>query len=119
MPHVVQFNAPRDVALVEHPSESLTFGHVRVATWYSGISAGAELTAYRGSNSSLTGTWDPQARLFREGTPSFGYPVAGWGYSEMGAGVRREGCGGRPASRDRRDPETLQVVLRFEAAPPR
>lgn len=84
MPHVVQFNAPGDVALVERAAQPLTRTGVRIRTWYSGISAGTELTAYRGSNPYLTGSWDPVARLFRAGTPTFEYPVAGWGYSEMG-----------------------------------
>ena len=84
MPTVVQFNAPGDVALVESPHQPLVPGSVRVRTWYSGISAGTELTAYRGSNPYLTQTWDTQARLFRAGVPSFEYPVAGWGYSEVG-----------------------------------
>lgn len=58
---------------------------VRVRTWYSGVSAGTELTAYRGSNPYLTKTWDPETRLFTEGgAPTFSYPVAGWGYSEVG-----------------------------------
>jgi len=81
---VVQFNAPGDVALVEGSTQPLVPGSVRVRTWYSGISAGTELTAYRGTNPYLTQTWDADARLFRAGVPSFGYPVAGWGYSEMG-----------------------------------
>ena len=84
MPHVVQFNAPRDVSLVEDDPRPLTATDVRIATWYSGISAGTELTAYRGSNPYLTSTWDVESRLFRRGEPSFGYPVAGWGYSETG-----------------------------------
>jgi threonine dehydrogenase-like Zn-dependent dehydrogenase len=53
-------------------------------TWYSGISAGTELTAYRGSNPYLTRTWDAGRRLFVDGEPTFGYPVEGWGYSEVG-----------------------------------
>ena len=40
-------------------------GSVRVRTWYSGISAGTELTAYRGSNPYLTSTWDPDAPAVR------------------------------------------------------
>ena len=84
MPSVVQFNAPGDVALVEDPPQPLLPGSVRVRTYYSGISAGTELTAYRGTNPYLTQTWDDEARLFRPGVPSFGYPVAGWGYSEVG-----------------------------------
>ena len=59
-------------------------GSVRVRTWYSGISAGTELTAYRGSNPYLTRTWDADRRLFVDGAPTFAYPVEGWGYSEVG-----------------------------------
>ena len=84
MPQVVSFNAPRDVSLVEFDAPPLTPDGVRVRTWYSGISAGTELTAYRGTNPYLTGTWDPDARLFRPGRPTFAYPVSGWGYSEVG-----------------------------------
>jgi threonine dehydrogenase-like Zn-dependent dehydrogenase len=57
---------------------------VRVRTWYSGVSAGTELTAYRGSNPYLTRTWDAGRRLFVEGEPTFAYPIEGWGYSEVG-----------------------------------
>jgi 2-desacetyl-2-hydroxyethyl bacteriochlorophyllide A dehydrogenase len=84
VPHVVQFNAPRDVSLVEHASEPLVPGHVRVRTWYSGISAGTELTAYRGTNPYLSHQWDAETRVFRAGTPTFAYPLVGWGYSEVG-----------------------------------
>jgi 2-desacetyl-2-hydroxyethyl bacteriochlorophyllide A dehydrogenase len=80
----VAFRAPRDVALVECPVEPMRPGCVRVRTWYSGISAGTELTAYRGSNPYLTRTWDPGLRLFLDGAPTYGYPVTGWGYSEVG-----------------------------------
>ena len=92
MPHVVQFDAPRSVSLVPFDLPPLGPGDVRVRTWYSGISAGTELTAYRGTNPYLTSTWDAQARLFRPGTPSFGYPVAGWGYSEVGEVVEVGGA---------------------------
>jgi 2-desacetyl-2-hydroxyethyl bacteriochlorophyllide A dehydrogenase len=84
MPQVVSFIAAREVALVESPLLPLLPGCVRVQTWYSGISTGTELTAYRGSNPYLTGTWDPDSRLFLPGTPTFRYPVTGWGYSEVG-----------------------------------
>ncbi|HET6626532.1 MAG TPA: zinc-binding alcohol dehydrogenase [Nocardioidaceae bacterium] len=84
MPTVVQFTEPHQVELVDVPAEDLPPGHVRVRTWYSGISAGTELTAYRGTNPYLTKSWDPAERLFVAGAPSFGYPVRGWGYSEVG-----------------------------------
>lgn len=84
MPEIVQFNAPGDVALVECDPMPLGPDGVRIRTWYSGISAGTELTAYRGTNPYLTGTWDAERRLFVKGEPTFAYPVAGWGYSEVG-----------------------------------
>ncbi len=84
MERVVQFTGPRQVEVAEHPSEPLPPGHLRVRTRYSGISAGTELTAYRGTNPYLTRTWDAEARIFRDGAAGIEYPVAGWGYSEVG-----------------------------------
>ena len=84
MPHVVQFTAPGSVEFVETDAAPLTSGAVRIATWYSGVSAGTELTAYRGTNPYLTSSWDTGRRMFVPGEPSFAYPVQGWGYSEVG-----------------------------------
>ena len=84
MATVVQFSSPNRVELVECAEEELSPGTVRVRTWYSGISAGTELTAYRGTNPYVTKRWDVERRLFVEGSPSFAYPVSGWGYSEVG-----------------------------------
>ncbi|MFW6690899.1 zinc-dependent alcohol dehydrogenase [Streptomyces sp. MAR4 CNX-425] len=84
MERVVQFTAPRQVEVAEHERAPLPPGHLRVRTRYSGISAGTELTAYRGTNPYLTRSWDPEARLFREDAAGLSYPVAGWGYSEVG-----------------------------------
>ncbi|QEW03811.1 zinc-dependent alcohol dehydrogenase [Microbacterium lushaniae] len=84
MPHIVQFAGPGRVELVDTAPAPLVPGGARVATWYSGISAGTELTAYRGTNPYLTSTWDPVRRIFVPGEPSFAYPVQGWGYSEVG-----------------------------------
>jgi len=55
-----------------------------VRTLYSGISAGTELTAYRGTNPYLTRTWDEARRLFVAGDDAPAYPLVGWGYSEVG-----------------------------------
>lgn len=84
MERVVQFTAPRHVEVAAHAGAPLPPGHLRVRTRYSGISAGTELTAYRGTNPYLTRTWDPEARIFRDGAAGIEYPVAGWGYSEVG-----------------------------------
>jgi threonine dehydrogenase-like Zn-dependent dehydrogenase len=51
---------------------------------YSGISAGTELTAYRGTNPYLNKRWEPERRLFIPDEVSLTYPVEGWGYEEVG-----------------------------------
>jgi 2-desacetyl-2-hydroxyethyl bacteriochlorophyllide A dehydrogenase len=84
VPQTVAFTAPHEARLVDVEEQPLEPGSVRVRTWFSGISAGTELTAYRGTNPYLTGTWDPEERLFQAGAPTFAYPVEGWGYSEVG-----------------------------------
>jgi 2-desacetyl-2-hydroxyethyl bacteriochlorophyllide A dehydrogenase len=80
----VSFAAPREVEVVSEPDEELAAGQVRVRTLYSGISAGTELTAYRGSNPYLNKQWDLQRRLFVDGASSAEYPLNGWGYEEVG-----------------------------------
>lgn len=84
MPDLVRFVAPRDVTLLEYPAEPLGPGDVRISTLYSGISAGTELTAYRGSNPRVTKRWDASQRLFVEGNGAPAYPLDGWGYEEVG-----------------------------------
>jgi 2-desacetyl-2-hydroxyethyl bacteriochlorophyllide A dehydrogenase len=86
VPRVVQFTGPRCVEVADVPSTELGQGDIRVRTWYSGISAGTELTAYRGTNPYLTRMWDPKHRLFSPAglASSQQYPVVGWGYSEVG-----------------------------------
>ncbi len=81
---VVQFVGTRRVEVVEVAAEPLPPASLRVRTLYSGISAGTELTAYRGTNPYLTRTWDDERRLFVPGADEPRYPVAGWGYSEVG-----------------------------------
>src|SRR4051794_16613306 len=100
MPEVVSFAAPYDVSLVPFDAPPLVPGAVRVRSWYSGVSAGTELSAYRGSNPYLTRTWDAGRRLFVEGAPSFAYPVQGWGYSEVGEVVEVAEDVTRPAVGD-------------------
>ncbi|WP_144709870.1 zinc-binding alcohol dehydrogenase [Curtobacterium pusillum] len=86
MTAVLRFAAPRRVEIVDLPSAELHPGEVRVRTLVTGISAGTEMTAYRGTNPYLTSEWDPDVRLFRaadEQRPP-AYPLDGWGYSEVG-----------------------------------
>ena len=82
---LVAFRAPRDVALVAYDERSPGRGEVLVRTLYSGISAGTELTAYRGTNPYVTKRWDVDSRLFVDGAPTFAYPLEAWGYEQVGA----------------------------------
>ena len=84
MSQVVEFTALRRVDLVEEDVGEPGAGQVLVATRYSGISSGTELTAYRGTNPYLTRQWDAGRRLFTESAASFAYPISGWGYQEVG-----------------------------------
>ncbi len=84
MPSVIRFTSPHRSEVVEEPLSPLGPDEVRLRTLYSGISAGTELTAYRGSNPYLTKKWDERQRLFVDGSTSFSYPVDGWGYEEVG-----------------------------------
>jgi len=86
MARVLRFAAPRKVETVPEEPPPPGPGRVRVRTIASGVSAGTELTAFRGTNPYLTYDWDPDLRLFRERPrgPTARYPVDGWGYSEVG-----------------------------------
>jgi 2-desacetyl-2-hydroxyethyl bacteriochlorophyllide A dehydrogenase len=81
---VVSFTSSRVAEAVPETAASLRPDEVRIRTLYSGISAGTELTAYRGSNPYLNKKWDEERRLFVDGATSIEYPVNGWGYEEVG-----------------------------------
>lgn len=101
---VVRFVGPRQVEVASFDEEPVPPGSLRVRTLYSGISAGTELTAYRGTNPYLTRTWDAQRRLFDDGAADAHYPLEGWGYSEVGVvtevGTDVAGRPGVPAKDD-------------------
>jgi threonine dehydrogenase-like Zn-dependent dehydrogenase len=84
MPSMVSFTEPRKAEVVQEEPKALGATDVRIRTLFSGISAGTELTAYRGSNPYLNKKWDEERRLFVDGSTSFSYPVDGWGYEEVG-----------------------------------
>ncbi|RAP73653.1 zinc-dependent alcohol dehydrogenase [Paenibacillus montanisoli] len=83
----LDFSAPKEVAFVEIEEQQLAANEVRLSTLYSGISAGTQLTAYRGINPFVKKQFDGDRRLFLDRTeeaPSL-YPVRGcWGYEEVG-----------------------------------
>jgi 2-desacetyl-2-hydroxyethyl bacteriochlorophyllide A dehydrogenase len=81
---VVTFEGPKEVSVREYEDPPLGPNEVRLKTLFSGISAGTEMTAYRGSNPYLAKRWEPERRLFVEGETSLEYPIEGWGYEEVG-----------------------------------
>jgi threonine dehydrogenase-like Zn-dependent dehydrogenase len=82
----VAFTAPRTVGFMEEEDRPLEGHEVRLRTLYSGISAGTELTAFRGTNPYLNRRWDESLRLFMNDPQheSIQYPLKAWGYEEVG-----------------------------------
>ena len=85
MGSVLVFTAPRAVAFAHEDDRPVGSREVRIRTLFSGISAGTELTAYRGTNPYLHKRWDAARRLFvAADQTSPAYPLLGWGYEEVG-----------------------------------
>lgn len=58
---------------------------VRIQTLYSGVSAGTEMTQYRGTNPFMHKHWDENARVFvPSDDASWKFPVRNLGYEEVG-----------------------------------
>jgi threonine dehydrogenase-like Zn-dependent dehydrogenase len=76
-PRTLVFEPGEDVAPAPH--------EVRIRTLFSGISAGTELSQYRGTSPFMHRRWDEARRLFIQGgSPSWPYPVRNLGYEEVG-----------------------------------
>lgn len=85
MARALALTAPRELTIVDLPDAPLGARHLRVRTLYSGISAGTEMTQYRGTNPWLNKRFDAAGRLFLPSdTPATPYPLVGWGYEEVG-----------------------------------
>jgi threonine dehydrogenase-like Zn-dependent dehydrogenase len=102
MPRALVLEAPRALAFEETAEVALVPSEVRIRTLFSGISAGTELSQYRGTNPFMNRRWDENARLFRAGEgQSWDYPVRNLGYEEVGeiVEVGPEVSGLRPGQR--------------------
>ena len=75
MAYLVELTAPRQVRVREYPDPMPGPKELKVRTLYSGISAGTELTQYRGTNPHLDKQWDAERAIFLAGTPTFSYPL--------------------------------------------
>jgi 2-desacetyl-2-hydroxyethyl bacteriochlorophyllide A dehydrogenase len=77
--------APRELAFEPLEAVPLKAAEVRVRTLFSGISAGTELSQYRGTNPFMHSRFDEAQRLFLPAeAPSWPYPVRNLGYEEVG-----------------------------------
>ncbi|MGN6159864.1 MAG: zinc-binding dehydrogenase [Devosia sp.] len=77
--------AAKTLAFEPQERRELLPGEVRIRTLLSGISAGTELSQYRGTSPFMNRQWDDRLRLFRPAdTPSWTYPVRNLGYEEVG-----------------------------------
>jgi threonine dehydrogenase-like Zn-dependent dehydrogenase len=121
MASMVSFTSTRTAEVLHESPAPLGEDEVRIRTLYSGISAGTELTAYRGSNPYLTKRWNEDDRLFVDGSTSIEYPVNGWGYEEVGevhevgAAVTRVSVGDRIWGTWGHRSETVQTEERAAA----
>lgn len=83
----LDFIAPKEIAIHEVDEKPLAADEVRLTTLYSGISAGTQLTAYRGINPFVHKQFNGELRIFEARTEQASslYPVhGGWGYEEVG-----------------------------------
>jgi NADPH:quinone reductase-like Zn-dependent oxidoreductase len=74
--------APRRAVVRTHPAAPPSDGTFHARTIYSGLSAGTELSFFKGTNPFLTSRWDADLGLFQPGAEA-GYPVRKLGYMEV------------------------------------
>ncbi len=79
----------------EHPPHPW---ELRLATTYSGFSAGTELTFMKGTNPYLHSRWDEGRRIFVQGEAGMHYPVPFVGYMEVGTVIEGETRGAGPGT---------------------
>jgi threonine dehydrogenase-like Zn-dependent dehydrogenase len=79
--------------LVPEADVELEDGEVRIATAYTGLSAGTELSWFKGTNPFLGREYDPELGLFTDGEATSPYPVTRVGYMESGRVVESRAPG--------------------------
>jgi len=84
---------PGRAELVTGPDAPLADGQVRIATAYTGLSAGTELSWFKGTNPFLGRSFDRELGLFADGEPTSPYPVTRVGYMESGQVVESRAAG--------------------------
>jgi threonine dehydrogenase-like Zn-dependent dehydrogenase len=80
---VLVIERPEVARLVDEEEPAPSNGQFRVDTLYTGLSAGTELTYFKGTNPYLHAVWDQQLGVFRHDRPATGFPVRAPGYMEV------------------------------------
>jgi NADPH:quinone reductase-like Zn-dependent oxidoreductase len=75
---------PGKAYFFEYQDGALQQGFFRVETLYTGLSAGTELTFFKGSNPYLHARWDEHFAVFLPEEPTARFPVPFLGYMECG-----------------------------------
>ena len=87
MQHVdraLRIEAPGQAVVGEEPAVAdVPPDRFAVRTRYSGLSAGTELSLFKGTNPYLSSSWDADLGLFRPGEAATSYPVNTLGYMEV------------------------------------
>lgn len=84
-PSALLLQAPRELAFEPLEMAPLKAGEARLKTLFSGVSAGTELSQFRGTNPFMHRRFDEASRLFLPAeAPSWPYPVRNLGYEEVG-----------------------------------
>jgi len=81
---VLLVQEPRVIAFNDYAPDPLREGFVRIKTLYSGISAGTEMTIYRGSNPYGHKRWDVNLKLFLSASEDPRFYPAPLGYEQVG-----------------------------------
>jgi threonine dehydrogenase-like Zn-dependent dehydrogenase len=76
--------APYEPVFLEYEAPPVEEGCFRVQTLFTGLSAGTELTLYKGTNPYLNSAFDEEFGVFRTGKPGLRYPIHQMGYMEVG-----------------------------------
>ena len=85
MGQLLVLEQPGKVGYEDYEERPLESNEVRIKTLFTGISAGTELTSYRGTSPFFNKKWDPGKRIFEKQTESsWSYPLKQWGYEEVG-----------------------------------
>ena len=86
MGKILVIDKPRHITYETYEEKKLENNEVRIQTLFSGISAGTQLTLYKGVNPFINKTFNSSLRILENAPEGYSiYPAKGcWGYEEVG-----------------------------------